>query len=103
MTLVSQHLVTESSEKNAQHVEHREQKVDRAVSQQWAHYSPVLQLQRQIGNRGVARLIESKRITENGEIAPEPVQPVPATDAAPIPPSPSATIPPSPSASVPPS
>src|SRR5713101_358259 len=64
---MTQQLLTESPEKTQQHVESREPRSDSAQSFQGGLH-PILQLQRMLGNRRVAQLIQAKRLTPEGKI-----------------------------------
>ena len=62
-----QQLLPESPEKTRQHVEGRETGADSAPSFQGG-ILPILQLQRALGNRNVAKLIQAKQLTPGGKI-----------------------------------
>jgi len=64
---MTQQLVTESPEKTRQHVESRETSPDSVRTFQ-AGLHPVAQLQRTLGNRNVAKLIQARRLTPAGKI-----------------------------------
>lgn len=64
---MNQKLVTDSPEKTQRHVESRETNPDSAQSFQ-SGVHPVAQLQRTLGNRNVAKLIQAKRLTAGGKI-----------------------------------
>lgn len=64
---MTQKLLPEPPEKTRQHVEGRENGLDPAPSFQ-RELHPVVHLQRVLGNRGVAKLIQAKRLTRTGKI-----------------------------------
>jgi Domain of unknown function (DUF4157) len=65
---MSQKRLTESPEKMKQRIERRESRPNSARSFHGEIHSPVLQLQRTLGNRHVAALIQAKRVTPQGKI-----------------------------------
>ena len=64
---MTQQLLSESPEKTQQHVDRRESPSDLAQSFQGG-LQPIHQLQRILGNRRVAQLIQAKRLTPQGKI-----------------------------------
>jgi hypothetical protein len=64
---MTQQLLPESPEKTKQKVEGRENKLDSARSFQGGLH-PVAQLQRTLGNRDVAKLIQARQLTPGGKI-----------------------------------
>ena len=65
---VSQQRLIGSPEKTKQRIAHRGSRADSARLFHGEIQSPVLQLQRTLGNRRVAQLIKAKRLTPQGEI-----------------------------------
>lgn len=64
---MTQQLLPETLEKTQQHVESREASPDSTPSLQ-GEFHPVAQLQRKLGNRHVAQLIQARRLTPDGKI-----------------------------------
>jgi hypothetical protein len=64
---MTQQLFPETPEKTQQHVERHELRPDSAQLFQ-GRLHPIAQLQRTLGNRNVAKLIQAKRLTPEGKI-----------------------------------
>ncbi|HEY5139021.1 MAG TPA: hypothetical protein VIJ25_06840, partial [Methylococcales bacterium] len=64
---MTQQFLPETPEKTQQHVEGRETSPDSTLSFQGGLH-PIAQLQRTLGNRNVAKLIQAKRLTPEGKI-----------------------------------
>lgn len=65
---MTQQLLTESPEKTKQRMARREFRADSTGLFHGEIHSPVLQLQRKLGNQRVAQLIRGKRLTPQGKI-----------------------------------